>query len=620
MHIATSKGFDELAMLLLEEHSQLDRRDSAGYTPLDYLLKDTGVFETAGNTVDTALQDEADSIDSSSTDNESDSADSKSANSETNNNGPRPVDKEYRRKRMQIFAEFARRKPGYSDESGKSFLHRAVGHPDLDLRYIKTLLDEGYDLEKRDQDGRTPLHLAIMAGRTDRVLWLLGGNDRFRANHLARDSKQETCLMFAASVGSVQILKKLLQDVSSNSSARREQHESAEQASVPNERLPRADHGDRRCNPLDVNFSGQTALHIALSAGHSDAAVYLLSLDSIPRHRKDKQGNSLLISACMSGCSSQCIKSILQRWRRSIRDTDPLYSRSALSWACEKASNDVVETLISHRNTERLRKLMNRPEPRWQGYVPLHFAAERSESSILKTLLSVDGVEIDVSNSQKIKSLALALLAQRVTNVRLLLNHSQMDKTRVGWLYLLCQHKFYYMHGVVAELMDLVDPDHVGLNILSEIEKIGDQHDPAPCKAFIEWLFKHDLEHHLPLPFHSAARIGRLDLIERLHTSSAKTSCDLDQDKWSWAHCACVFSPATPTEMVERTYEQQVSPNYEPLEPEVPYELLLEPYASNIKVQPCGSSIQDSSRGKQGKERAGCCLASPSSTPPLIYD
>ena len=57
------------------------------------------------------------------------------------------------------------------DEYGSTPLHCAVTHSDA--KVVKALLDAGADLRAKDNEDRTPIHLACIEGNIDTVLVLL---------------------------------------------------------------------------------------------------------------------------------------------------------------------------------------------------------------------------------------------------------------------------------------------------------------------------------------------------------------------------------------------------------------------------------------------------------------
>jgi ankyrin repeat protein len=71
---------------------------------------------------------------------------------------------------------------------------------------VKILLERGADLEARNQQGETPLFMAVMNGKTDILKILLEKN----ADKEARNNAHQTALMIAAEKNQVKIVDELL--------------------------------------------------------------------------------------------------------------------------------------------------------------------------------------------------------------------------------------------------------------------------------------------------------------------------------------------------------------------------------------------------------------------------
>jgi ankyrin repeat protein len=583
IHIAASRGYDEIAVLLLREHSQLDRTDDIGNTPLDYLLKDFPNIDQAVKTAGSPPP------------------------VDTSPSGSTSLADDYRNKRRQIFVEFARRKPGYSDERGKTFLHRAVEHLDIDT--ISTLINEGYDIEKRDSKGRTPLHSGITAARADIALWLLRKDKNFHADPLAKDNKKDTSLMLAAAGGLLDVVKALLHEKKVDDLTDSKQPDLANGEDVDSTLNGGKSFEPSGCNPLDVNSTGQTALHIALAQGHSSTALYLLTCGVLQENPKDKKGDSLLIAACMSDISAECVSELLERsktlelWSNIIEDTDSLHGRTPLSWACEKSSKGVVKALLSNIDWEEKFYALNGRATGWPNYNPLHFAAKRLDSSVLEVLLESDAVLPSTLDSREPSPLSLAADAERPrpVNVKLLLLHELMESRRMYWLRTFCQHGYHELQSIVAEVMDSVTPDLMDEDIISMINESEDLYDPEPYTAFVEWTFKYDRWHELRYPYHCAARIGRLDLMESHLATAPNPPGELDDDNWSWVDYASVCSHVRPTGDLKSLFRSQVGVTYTRPAHKAPYELLLETHEGNIMISPCSMSEHGNCNGVQGE-------------------
>lgn len=102
-----------------------------------------------------------------------------------------------------------------STEDERTPLHRAAA--DNDLQAVVFLLDQGVDIEARDEQGMMPLHFAVVDKRTPEVVALL--LDR-GADVKARNSDGMTPLHFAAGSGTVPEVIALLLDRGADVEAR----------------------------------------------------------------------------------------------------------------------------------------------------------------------------------------------------------------------------------------------------------------------------------------------------------------------------------------------------------------------------------------------------------------
>ena len=85
-------------------------------------------------------------------------------------------------------------------------LHFASWSPDLNMKSIDLLLQEGADVNNADDDGRRPLHYAVGPGNTDYIQKLIDAG----ADVNVKDSSRETPLMRVAFFGSKEAMELLV--------------------------------------------------------------------------------------------------------------------------------------------------------------------------------------------------------------------------------------------------------------------------------------------------------------------------------------------------------------------------------------------------------------------------
>lgn len=118
--------------------------------------------------------------------------------------------------KRKTFIEIASKKPDYRDNEGRTILHYAVEHTDMDT--IGELISKGHDLEAKDANARTPLHHAIYTGRQKIAMELIRPSPFFNFGAVkvfAKDNKGHTPLMLAAERGYKPVVEYLVETLSS---------------------------------------------------------------------------------------------------------------------------------------------------------------------------------------------------------------------------------------------------------------------------------------------------------------------------------------------------------------------------------------------------------------------
>ncbi|KUF89943.1 26S proteasome non-ATPase regulatory subunit 10 [Phytophthora nicotianae] len=169
-----------------------------------------------------------------------------------------------------------------------------------DVSKLQKLLDNGVNLDAKDEDERTPLHWACATGRLDVAEFLL---ECAKATVNVQDDAGWTPLMSAASAGHGDIVGLLLSKTGRQEVAEllldytRDVNQADNTGSTP---LMRAiggkpspvvialllDHG-AKVNTRDVG--GNTPLHLAISEGYEDIARFLLENGANPNAKNNDE-------------------------------------------------------------------------------------------------------------------------------------------------------------------------------------------------------------------------------------------------------------------------------------------------------------------------------------------
>ena len=211
-----------------------------------------------------------------------------------------------------------------SDLNGSQAIHFAAEIGDNVL--ISFLLEQGANIEAKNDSGRTPLHLAAWEGQKDAITLLFSLN----ANIEAQDNFDLTPLHLAAWEGHEEVIA-LLFSLNANIEAK--------------------------------SNSGTTPLHLAASRGHSDAISLLLSLNA-NIEAKDNSGKTPLLRATGEGHKEAI--ALLFSLNANIEAQDNS-GKTPFHWAAWVGHKDAITLLFSlNANIEAQDD---------SGKTPLHLAA-----------------------------------------------------------------------------------------------------------------------------------------------------------------------------------------------------------------------------------------------------
>ena len=571
IHLAASYGHDEIATLLLQEGAQPHSVDEIGMSPLRYLLKgdvdlkrvrpSDGLAAIGDSQVDTSdfiIREDVPDQDQAST---------------TESTAEEQVLTDKKRK---IFVEFALKKTDFHDRAGQTFLHHAVQSADTGT--VRLLVKKGYSLNQHDMQGKSALHLAVLAGRRDMALLLLNGVEGFVAEPSAEDKQKETALMIAARAGHLELVKRLVLREYSDDTGIVLSGDGSESSWL-------LSGGGKGCDPLARNLEGRTALQIALSRNRdgNDVAQYLLRMHPLQRWPKDTEGESLLVTACRFNASIECIRAIIEQWPKHINDADPNFGQTSLSWACEKTNEEHVRELLAHDDIDVNKQAIN-----WRNYTPLHIAASEGNSHIVQLLLDSPNIDVDRKDEAGDTPLDAGIRERHPEIVRTFLMHSKIHfDVRLEYLKRLCVHSYEDMHCILPVVFGGLPKEEMLKEAQILVELTEDLRDVQPYNTITrQALADPDAREKLSRPMHAAARLGDLDIMKD-HKNHVHLA-DLDGDGWTCIEYANTYR------------EEDLGPDFEKLVQQsrplkdylpsrtIPALLDLGDPGSEIQVTPCG--------------------------------
>ncbi|XP_045163885.2 ankycorbin-like isoform X5 [Mercenaria mercenaria] len=264
-----------------------------------------------------------------------------------------------------------------TDMAQKTALSWAVSlkYPNFTSRLLKL----GADVSIYDQDGNSPLHIAIYRGYKDIVASILEVNPKV-AN--LRDNQGVPALVTAVKYKHLEICRLLL------------------------------DHG------ADVNAAEQknkrTAVYHAIRNKHLEILDILLKhkphLDTV-----DSEGRSILYLCC---------ESTDVRFFHKVISQCPKFSKKIMDQTGDDDKTPVI-VACQHGNAEQLKHLLDNgasvKASDTSGKTALHHCADNLETQCAEMLLEKDSAILEVQDEQGYTALALAVLVGNVNLIKLLL-------------------------------------------------------------------------------------------------------------------------------------------------------------------------------------------------------
>lgn len=332
----------------------------------------------------------------------------------------------------------ARLSPGERDEEWRG----AAGGLDEDL--IQTLLASRLvDVNAKNEDGETGLHLAVREGEPD-IIWLLLGSARIDIN--ARDAHGRTPLHLAVIDYAYESVFDLV-----------------------------------GCNRTDVNAEdkeGWTALRWAARQGRKSLVKVLLTAPAIAVNARDAKGWTALHLAA-EGQHVEVIRMLLSHPAIRI-PSQAKDGWSILQWAFDGNHCDLVVELIRRHDIE---PTLGDKEPRHVFLV----AAEQGKTEMVRALLALSGLDVNMVASEEVDSygdfsaLVLAAMNGHLDTVQALL---EVPTTKVN---------FGYNRGGTA-LSFAAHNDHlpVVLRLLAEPQILLANSDDEDYWDLLHWVVEED--------------------------------------------------------------------------------------------------------------------------------
>ena len=249
----------------------------------------------------------------------------------------------------------------------------------IDGSKVQQLLDEGADINAKDTDDNTPLHIAARFGCIPIIHTLLQ-NKKIQVN--LKNKTGQAPLYLAAQNNYADAVKALLRA----------------QGVV-----------------IVVNAVGAdnyTSLHIAAERGHQNVVTALLTHSNIKVNLKNKTGQAPLHIAAIYGHAA-VVQVLLNHGQIDVNEKDP-DQQAPLHLAAENGHADAVKALLAHRDIK-----VN--EKGFHGNTPLHLAAENGHADAVKALLAHLDIKVNEKGFHGNTPLHFAAASGRTAIVKLLL-------------------------------------------------------------------------------------------------------------------------------------------------------------------------------------------------------
>ena len=325
-------------------------------------------------------------------------------------------------------------------------LHVACARRSLDR--VK-MVSVGCDVNRQDEAGNTPLHMACQNGSTDIVQYLV---EERKCDFNVANNKGELPLHLACKLKYYEIVRLVSvgcdvnrQDEAGNTPL----HMACQNGSTD---MVRYLVEKRKCDFNVVNNKGELPLHLACEHRNSKTIVQLVSV-GCDVNRQDKAGNTPLHMACQNG-STDMVRYLVEEKKCGFNVANNK-GELPLHLACKRMYGKEIVQLVSVGCD------VNRQDE--AGNTPLHMACQNGSADIVQYLVEEKKCGFNVANNKGELPLHLACKHQySKTIVRLVsvgCDVNRQDEAGDTPLHMACQN------GTTDMVRYLVEEKKCGFNV-----------------------------------------------------------------------------------------------------------------------------------------------------------
>ena len=271
------------------------------------------------------------------------------------------------------------------------------------LDYIKKIISENAGrINEKDKEGNSLLHLAVRAGDTDIVKFLVSKG----ANVNIKDNYGQTPLQIAAHTDNAEIVVQLVSNGAEinikNSIGKTPLHDAVYQGHFQVVKYLISQGAE--INAKDIR--NKTPLHVAVIDNKAEISNYLITKGAAV-NAKDGDGKSLLHYAVINE-NLELIKSLVSS--EANVNTRDKFNRIPLHYAADKGYLEIIKYLLfegSEIDTKAAFYLRVGSIELTLGCTPLHIAARNGHLEVVKYLV-YQGAEINLKNNEDKNALNLA--------------------------------------------------------------------------------------------------------------------------------------------------------------------------------------------------------------------